>query len=93
MATSHQKIETNIGLMAVLAAVVGLGIIVTLLLDVAGTFTQFADLLRSRARLGGPEAYEAEGPDELQDIVEAVNSYLESERDLLEKRALVHFGV
>ena len=78
---------------AVLIALIGLGIISTLLLNVAAKFSDFAELLRSRARLGGPESYETEGPGELREIVDAVNSYLKTERDLLEKRVTVLSGV
>lgn len=80
-------------LISALGAIVGLAIIVTLFLDAAGKFTRFAELLRSRLRLGGPDSYETEGPEELRDIVEAVNSYLKKEREQLEKRAMVLSGV
>jgi signal transduction histidine kinase len=80
-------------LLAAVLAIVGAGIIFTVLMDTSSAFTRFADLLRNRRRLGGPERYETDGPDELKDIVDAVNSHLRTARDQLEKRALVLSGV
>jgi len=83
----------DLRLAAALIGLVGIAIILTLLLNVAAKFSEFAALLRSRVRLGGPERYDAEGPSELRDIVDAVNSYLNSERERLEKRVSVLSGV
>lgn len=80
-------------LIAILLAIVGLGILATVFLDMTGHFERFAALLRSRRGLGGPDSYETSGPRELRDIVAAVNSYLEAGREQLEKRATVLSGV
>ena len=56
-------------------------------------YDRFARALRGRRRLGGPESYTLDGPAELREIVSAVNSYLEDERDQLSKRAIVLSGV
>lgn len=84
---------TDLRLAALFLAFVGLGGIATLFLNMIGLFDRFAELLRSRRRLGGPESYDSTGPEELRDIVAAVNSYLEAERVQLEKRAIVLSGV
>lgn len=78
---------------AVLLALLGLTIAVTVFLDMSSHFERFAGLLRSRRRLGGPDRYETEGPQELREIVSAVNAYLEAGREQLEKRAMVLSGV
>lgn len=80
-------------LIAVLLAVVSLGVMVTVFLDMTSHFDRFAALLRSRRRLGGPDSYETSGPRELRAIVAAVNNYLETGREQLEKRAMVLSGV
>jgi hypothetical protein len=77
---------------AILGIVMMAGLL-TVALNISAEFTQFAEQLRSRRRLGGPTRYAIEGPRELQDIVSAVNSYLEAERDQLESRAAVLSGV
>lgn len=76
-----------------LGIAIALGILLTIALNTSGDFTQFADQLRSRRRLGGPTSYDTSGPQELQDIVSAVNGYLEAEREQLAKRAIVLSGV
>ncbi|MBT9386535.1 HAMP domain-containing histidine kinase [Pseudooceanicola sp. CBS1P-1] len=58
-----------------------------------GHFTAFAEALKARRRLGGPESYRVEGPAELHAIVGAVNAYLEAERAQLARRASVLSGV
>ena len=84
---------TDLRLPAILAAVVSLAVILTSVGNVSDTFTRFSQALRNRRRRGGPESYDADGPDELRDIVSAVNEYLEGERAQLEKRATVLSGV
>lgn len=84
---------TDYRLLAAGIALLALGATLTAALNTAGHFTRFAELLRSRRRLGGPESYDTEGPRELRDIVAAVNAYLENERAQLEQRALVLSGV
>ena len=80
-------------LLAVLLAVLGMGIMITLALNLSSDFTSFANQLRNRRRIGGPTRYEATGPLELREIVSAVNSYIEVERGQLASRAAVLSGV
>ncbi|MCF2906501.1 HAMP domain-containing histidine kinase [Octadecabacter sp. CECT 8868] len=80
-------------ILAGLVAVIGTGILMTVALNLPSSFSAFAGQLRNRRRVGGPTRYEAEGPQELQEIVGAVNSYLEIEREQLAGRAAVLSGV
>ena len=80
-------------LIAVLLAVVALGALATVALNLSSSFSAFADQLRNRRRVGGPASYDIAGPQELQEIVSAVNSYLEVEREQLSSRAAVLSGV
>ena len=80
-------------LLAVLLAALSMVTMITLTLNLSSDFTAFADQLRNRRRLGGPTKYDATGPQELREIVRAVNSYLEVERDQLASRAAVLSGV
>ncbi|KAA2316279.1 sensor histidine kinase [Pseudooceanicola sediminis] len=80
-------------LAGILIALLALAAIYTRVSDTSGRFVQFAETLRSRRRLGGPQSYTAEGPEELGAIVEAVNAYLEAEREQLSRRATVLSGV
>lgn len=80
-------------LWAVVAALLAIGALTTIAMNGSTEFTRFADQLRSRRRIGGPNRYTIQGPQELQDIVAAVNSYLEAEREQLENRAVVLSGV
>ena len=79
--------------LAALIALVAVAILITSALNISSTFTNFAERLRGRRALGGPTSYEAEGPGELQEIVGALNAYLESERGQLQERAAVLSGV
>lgn len=78
---------------AALIALIALAILVTYALNISSAFTTFAERLRGRRALGGPASYEAEGPGELQKIVDALNTYLEVERNQLQERAAVLSGV
>lgn len=84
---------TDRRLLAAFLAVVAMGIMVTMALNLSSDFTSFADQLKNRRRVGGPTRYDATGPQELREIVTAVNSYLEVERDQLASRAAVLSGV
>ena len=80
-------------LFASVVGVVVLAVLFTLVANTAAQFSGFARALATRQRFGGPESYDAEGPSELRAIVDAVNTYLEAERDQLAKRAVVLSGV
>lgn len=56
-------------------------------------FGTFARKLKTRRLSGGPDSYDARGPQELFEIVETVNSYLQDEREQLANRAVVLSGV
>lgn len=80
-------------MLAAMIGIVGTGILMTIALNLPSTFSAFAAQLRNRRRVGGPARYEAQGPQELREIVSAVNSYLEVEREQLVSRAAVLSGV
>lgn len=80
-------------ILAVLFAVIGGAILITVALNASSEFSAFAEQLRNRRRVGGPTHYDTQGPQELQDIVSSVNSYLEGEREQLAGRAAVLSGV
>jgi signal transduction histidine kinase len=79
--------------LAALIGIVGTAILMTIALNLPSTFLEFAGQLRNRRRVGGPTRYDAQGPQELQEIVAAMNSYLEIEREQLVSRAAVLSGV
>ncbi len=83
----------DLRLPAILLSIVALAVILTSVGNVSDTFTRFAHALRERRRRGGPQSYDTDGPEELRDIVSAVNAHLEAERMQLEKRATVLSGV
>lgn len=83
----------DLRILVTLLAVVTTSILMTLSLNLSASFLAFAEQLRNRRRVGGPTRYEPEGPQELQSIIGAVNSYLEIEREQLAGRAAVLSGV
>ena len=83
----------DLRLLAAVLAFVSLAILFTLALNLSAEFTAFAQQLRNRRRVGGPTEYDATGPQELREIVSAVNGYLALERDQLASRAAVLSGV
>ncbi|MDA5095327.1 HAMP domain-containing sensor histidine kinase [Aliiroseovarius sp. KMU-50] len=80
-------------LVAVLTAALALAILYSLVADTSSMFDRFARALRGRRRFGGPAAYAESGPEELREIITAVNTHLEAERDQLHRRAVVLSGV
>ncbi len=84
---------TDYRLLAVLLAIVSITIFTTIVRDTSAHFERFARTLRNHRRLGGPQRYPVQGPEELRDIVQAVNQYLGRERDQIAKRATVLSGV
>ena len=83
----------DLRLPAAALALIAIGILITLVLNSSAQFTGFAQMLRSRNQIGGPSSYEADGLQELREIVGAVNSYLAVERDRLDARVAVLSGV
>lgn len=83
----------DLRLLAVFLAVLAMGTMLTLALNLSSDFTSFAHQLRNRRRIGGPTRYDATGPQELRDIVSAVNDHLEGAREQLARRAAVLSGV
>jgi len=80
-------------ILAALLAAVATGILMTVALNLPVSFLSFAGQLRNRRRVGGPTHYDPTGSQELQEIITAVNSYLEIEREQLAGRAAVLSGV
>lgn len=80
-------------LLAALVLIVALAALTTLVWETTEHFDRFSRALLNRRRLGGPQSYAASGPEELRDIVHAVNDYLGHERAQLSKRAMVLSGV
>ncbi len=83
----------DLRLPAILLGIVSLAVLLTSVGNVSDSFTRFAQALGDRRRRGGPQSYDADGPEELRDIVTAVNEHLDAERAQLEKRAIVLSGV
>lgn len=74
-------------------ALIAIGFLATRVLNSSAQFQGFAQMLRERNRIGGPESYETDGLQELRDIVSSVNGYLAVERDRLAERVAVLSGV
>ncbi len=83
----------DLRILVTLIAVISVSTLLTIALNLSATFITFAEKLRNRRRVGGPARYDPEGPQELQSIIGAVNSYLEIEREQLAGRAAVLSGV
>ncbi len=83
----------DLRLPAVLLAALGLAILLSQSAEVTARFGAFAELLRQRRSVGGPDSYSSQGPKELQDIVTAVNAHLAGAREQIAKRATVLSGV
>jgi signal transduction histidine kinase len=83
----------DLRLPAVLLAALGLAILLSQSAEVTARFGAFADLLRQRRSVGGPDSYSTRGPEELRDIVTAVNAHLAGAREQIAKRATVLSGV
>lgn len=86
-------VPRDLRLPAAVLAVVAMAALVSSIAFVTGGFGAFANALRRRQHLNGPQAYTANGPAELNDTVRAVNSYLEHERKRLSDRAAMLSGV
>ncbi len=80
-------------ILAALLGIVATGTLMTIALNLPASFLSFATQLQHRRRVGGPTRYTPHGPQELQSIITAVNSYLEVEREQLAGRAAVLSGV
>ena len=83
----------DLRLPAAALAILTLAVLVTQIGNTSEAFESFANKLRSRNLVGGPDSYDASGPQELVEIVETVNAYLEAERAQLSQRAVVLSGV
>lgn len=90
---SCENAPSDLRLIAALMLLILLGTLMTLMVNLSGHFTSFAETLRNRRHVGGPASYDTKGPQELQTIVSAVNSYLETERTQLQNRAAILSGV
>ena len=83
----------DLRLPAALGVLLLLAVLVTRIGHTTDAFENFSNKLRSRTVVGGPDSYDATGPQELSEIVQAVNSYLEAERAQLSNRAILLSGV
>jgi signal transduction histidine kinase len=83
----------DLRLPAVMLAALGLAIALSQSGEVTARFGAFADVLRQRRSVGGPDSYSTRGPEELRDIVTAVNAHLAGAREQIAKRATVLSGV
>lgn len=83
----------DLRLPAVLLAALGLAILLSQSAEVTARFGAFAELLRQRRSVGGPDSYSIRGAAELQEIVTAVNAHLAGAREQISKRATVLSGV
>lgn len=80
-------------MLAALLGVVAAATFITMTLNVPQPFLSFAEQLRNLRRGSGTMRYDPQGPQELQDIIGAVNDYLDIEREQLAGRAAVLSGV
>ena len=80
-------------LVSMLGLFLAIAVLLTHVMNVSNVFETFARRLRQHRRLGGPESFETAGPDELRQIVAAINLYLEAEQESLAKRAVVLSGI
>lgn len=80
-------------ILTALLAIVTAATLMTFALNIPQPFVSFARQLRNLKRGDGTTRYDPQGPRELQDIINAVNSYLDIERDQLAGRAAVLSGV
>lgn len=80
-------------LLAVAILLIGLAILLSQIDETSTMFTRFATALRKQGRLSGHRTFKSQGPDELRDVIQTVNEYLDFEREKLSKRAMVMSGV
>jgi len=80
-------------IVAALFAIIATAMLMTSALNLPLSFSAFARQLQNRRRVGGPTRYDPQGPQELQDIMTAMNAYLAIEREQLAGRAAVLSGV
>jgi signal transduction histidine kinase len=88
-----QAAPTDTRLLAALIVLAALGVFLTQVSETSLQFSRFATALARRGRIGGPDIFAEEGPNELREIVRTVNNYQEIERDRLQKRMLILSGV
>lgn len=80
-------------ILTAIIAIITIGVLITQIGNTTEAFESFSRKLKNRNLVGGPDSYETSGPQELHEIVQSVNSYLEFERTQLSKRAIVLSGV
>ncbi len=80
-------------LIAIAILLAGLVFILSHAFDVTSKFSRFAIILRRRGVVGGNSEFTEQGPNELREVMKALNEYLAHEQDRLEKRAMVLSGV
>lgn len=80
-------------LLAILLALVSVLSIISLAVNMATRFTDFAKILSDRQAVDRTKQIQLTGPLELRAIIEAVNAYREEERKHLSERAIIMSGV
>jgi len=80
-------------LIVLITALAFIAIMATLSLNSTREFDLFAKTLRIRNKIGSNSRFESRGPKELKNLVAALNDYLQSESDNIEKRAALLSGV
>jgi signal transduction histidine kinase len=80
-------------LLAMAILLIGIMIVMVQIDETSKMFSRFSSALRKQGRLGGHHSFEKQGPQELREIIQTVNSYLAFEREKLSKRAMVMSGV
>ena len=83
----------DLRLPAMIFAVIALMILSTLVFSTSASFHAFAQMLTGQGLRRGPAKYKREGPEELGVIIDAINQYLEEQRQSLAKRAMFLSGV
>ena len=80
-------------LFAAALLILSIALLLSRVADTANLFTRFSKTLKRSGQLGGREAFQEEGPQELREIIGTLNEYLALERERLDKRALILSGV
>jgi signal transduction histidine kinase len=83
----------DLRLIVLIAALAFVASVTTLSLNSTRDFDLFAKTLRIRNIIGSNSHFESRGPKELRNLVSALNDYLQSESDNIEKRAALLSGV
>lgn len=90
---SCKAAPTDPRLIVILGAFLVLCMLLASVSKVSESFSSFAFALRKRDQIMGEDSYEITGPTELRGTIEAINTYLKTERQKLQNRILLFSGV